>query len=263
MNCGAGVDLNLPAYVAGARRLLGGALDIVLPHQALDDAKRETVQSPGLSADHWGRIAFLEAPVCDGCGAPMEFDLGEPARCAACMAHRRAFDRARAACLYDEHSRDLILKLKHADRTDLAGLFAHWIGRSARDLLAEADAVVPVPLHRWRLLARRFNQAAEIARPLARRQGLAYWPGVVVRKRRTDSQGGKSGSGRRRNVSGAFAVPLSGRRKVEGARIVLIDDVLTTGATAEGCARVLKAAGASCVDLAVIARVKEFQPRPI
>ena len=116
----------------------------------------------------WSRIAFIEAPFCDGCGAPFDYDMGEGARCAGCQARAPAFDRARAACLYDEHSRDLILKLKHADRTDLAGLFARWIARAAADLLPEVDAVVPVPLHRWRLLSRRYNQAAEIARPLAR-----------------------------------------------------------------------------------------------
>jgi ComF family protein len=165
--------------------------------------------------------------------------------------------------LYDEHSRDLILQLKHADRTDLARLFAGWLARAGRDLFEDADAVVPVPLHPTRLLARRFNQAAEIARPLARLTGLAYLPDVVVRKKRTPSQGGKSGAGRRRNVAGAFACPRSRWPRIEGKRLVLIDDVLTTGATAEACARVLKAAGAARVDVAAVARVKEIEVRPI
>lgn len=165
--------------------------------------------------------------------------------------------RARAACLYDEASRELILKLKHADRTDLAGLMARWISRAAADLLAEADAVAPAPLHPWRLLRRRYNQAAEIARPLARAAGLAYLPDALVRVRHTASQGGKSGSGRRRNVAGAFVVPERRRRQVEGRRILLVDDVLTTGATAEACARALLQAGARAVDLAVAARVRE------
>ena len=206
------------------------------------------------SGEAWSRIAFIAEPLCDGCGAPFEYDIG--ARCAACLAQPRAFDRARAACLYDEASRDLILKFKHADRTDLSRLFSHWIGRAAADLLAEADAVAPVPLHPARLLHRRYNQAAEIARPLARTHRLAYLPDALVRARRTDSQGGKSGSGRR-NVAGAFTVPDHRRRKVEGRRIVLIDDVLTTGATAEACAKALLKAGASAVDVAVIARVRE------
>lgn len=173
------------------------------------------------------------------------------------------FARARAACLYDEHSRDLVLKLKHADRTDLSSLFARWISRAAPDLLDEADAVVPVPMHRARLLRRRYNQAAEIARPLARSAGRPYLADALVRKRDTVSQGGKSADGRRRNVAAAFAVPDRKRPLVEGKRVLLVDDVLTTGATAEGCARALLAAGASAVDLTVVARVTEMRSRPI
>jgi ComF family protein len=195
------------------------------------------------------------APHPDGCGAPFEYAAAE--RCAACLARPRAFSRARAAVLYDDASRDLILQFKHADRTDLARLLCGWVGRAADDLLAEADAVAPVPLHRSRLLARRYNQAAELARPLARRHGLVFLPDALVRSKRTESQAGKSGSGRRRNVAGAFTVPTARRRRVEGRRILLIDDVLTTGATAEACARALLAAGARAVDLAVVARVRE------
>ncbi len=193
--------------------------------------------------------------MCDGCGVPFEYPLG--ARCAACLARPRAFDRARAACLYDETSREPILKLKHADRTDLAPLMARWLSRAARDLVEDADALVPAPLHRWRLLGRRYNQSAEIARALGRLTGTPYLPDALIRRRATDSQAGKSASGRRRNVAGAFEVPARRCGQVAGLRILLVDDVLTTGATAEACARALKAAGAAAVDLAVVARVKE------
>jgi ComF family protein len=248
------------AALAGAalrgRRLARAALDVVMPPLALEGGSlADPVQSRGLSADAWRRVTFIEAPACDGCGAPQTYETG--ARCPACLAHRRAFDRARAAVVYDDHSRDLILKLKRADRTDLAGLFALWLARAARDLTDEADAVVPVPLHPARLITRRFNQAAEIARPLARRAGLAYWPGVLVRRRNTASQGGKSATGRRRNIAAAFAVPPGAWGKVRGKTILLVDDVLTTGATAEACARALKAAGAARVDVAAVARVQE------
>lgn len=202
-------------------------------------------------------MTFLDDPVCDGCGAPFEFAPAFGERCAACMAKPRAFARGRAACLYDEHSRELILQMKHADRTDLAGLFARWLSRSARDLIDTSDAIAPVPLHRLRLLRRRYNQAAEIARPLARMSGLDYLPDALVRRRATMSQGGRSARGRRRNVQGAFAVPEGRRAQVAGRRILLIDDVLTTGATAEACARALKAAGAAEVTLAVVAKVKD------
>ncbi|MCC7267962.1 MAG: ComF family protein [Caulobacteraceae bacterium] len=245
------------AWKPGGRlgEALRGALDLALPPHGLDG--QASPHGIGLSSEAWNRIVFLEEPVCDGCGAPFEHGLGAGALCAACEARPRRFARARAACLYDEGSRDLILQLKHADRLDLAPLFARWLNRAARTLLAEADAIAPVPMHPWRLLSRRYNQAAEIARPLSRLSGVDYWPDVVRRVRRTESQGGKSGSGRRRNVAGAFAVPPRLVPKVADKRVLLVDDVLTTGATAEGCARALLKAGASAVDLAVVARVKE------
>jgi ComF family protein len=228
-------------------------LDLILPARTLDGGA--PAQSQGLSAEAWGRIAFIDGPVCDGCGTPFEHDLGEGVRCPLCLARPRMFSRARAACLYDEHSRELVLQLKHADRTELSGLLAAWIGRAAAPLIEEADAVAPVPLHRWRLLRRRYNQAAELARPLARRWKKPFLADALVR-RRGDSQAGKSASGRRRAVAGAFAVPKQRRRQVEGRRILLIDDVMTTGATAEACARALLRAGAKAVDLAVVARVR-------
>ena len=229
----------------------------MLPPQALDGGP---ALSPGLSGEAWSRILWLSEPVCDGCGLPSAHDLAG-ARCAACESRPRAFDRARAACLYDEHSRDLILQLKHADRTDLSGLLARWLVRSAHGLIESSDVIVPVPMHWRRLLTRRYNQAAEIARPLARHTGLVFLPDTLRRKRDTGSQGGRSGGARRRNVAGAFHVPERLAVKVAGKRVLLIDDVLTTGATAEGCARALKAAGAACVHVAVVARVKEIETR--
>jgi ComF family protein len=246
-------------------RLSRAALNAVLPPRALDEGRpgEDRVQWRGLSPEAWGRIAFLAAPVCDACGAAFEFDRGAGALCGDCLRRRPVFDRARAACLYDDHAKDLILKLKHADRTDLAGLFAGWLVRAAADLLPDIDAVAPVPLHRWRLLARRYNQAAEIARPLARRIGAAYFPDALVRRRATPTQAGKAGEERRLNVEGAFTVSPGWRKRLAGRRILLIDDVFTTGATVEACAVALKAAGASRVDVAVIARVKHFSPESI
>lgn len=230
-------------------------VDLVFPPLALDDGPRPLAQ--GFSGETWSRIAFLDGPVCDGCGLPFEFDPGPGARCPACEARPRVFGRARAACLYDEVSREPILQLKHADRLDLAPLFARWLSRAARDLLEDCDAVAPVPMHPWRLAWRRHNQAAEIARPLARLWDREYLPDALVRTRATASQGGRSRSGRRRNVAAAFAVPARGVRLIRGRRILLVDDVLTTGATAEACARALLGAGAARVDVATVARVKE------
>jgi ComF family protein len=230
----------------------------------LDAGKRGgPAQTGGLSADAWRRITFLEAPVCKACGDALEYEAGEDVRCGACQAQRFAFDRTRAAVLYDEHSRDLILKLKHADHTELAQLFAAWLARAGRDLWEGADGLVPVPLHPWRLISRRFNQAAEIARPLARLTGVRYLPGVIVRRRATPSQAGRARRGRLQNTAGAFAAPRTAWPLIEGKRLVLIDDVLTTGATADACARVLRAAGAAGIDVAAVAKVKAEQRDPI
>jgi ComF family protein len=236
------------------RAVVRRGLDLILPPASLDEGQPRPA-SPGLSPAAWSRIAFIEQPACDGCGAPFSYPL--PSRCAACLAAPRTFDRARAASVYDEGVRDLILKLKHADRTDLAGLFAGWISRAAGDLLAEADAVAPVPMHPSRLFRRRYNQAAEIARPLARSAGVAYAPDVLLRERDTGGQGGRTRRGRREAVRGAFKVPARQAPRIAGKRVLLVDDVLTTGATAEACARALKRAGAAAVDVAVVARVRE------
>jgi len=237
-----------------------GALDLIFP---TDAELPNAVGAHGLASEIWAKIQFIDGPVCEGCGAPFDYDRGPGVRCAACMAKPRAFDAARAACLYDEVSRDPILKLKHADRTDLAPLLVRWLSRAAADLLAEAEAIAPIPLHRWRLLGRRYNQAAELARPLAGLWDKPYLADALVRRRATDSQAGKSASGRRRNLVGAFHVPERRRFQVEGRRILLVDDVMTTGATLEGCARALKQAGASRVDVAVLARVNEGPTLPI
>jgi ComF family protein len=236
------------------RGVFGAAIDLILPPQALDGGERPLTS--GLSAQAWRRMHFIEAPLCDGCGLPSEYDTG--LKCAACLAQPRAFDRARAACFYDDASRDLILQFKHADRVDLVPLFCAWIRRAAPDLLAQADAVVPVPLHRGRLLKRRYNQAAELARPLARSMGAVYLPDTLRRAHDTGSQAGKSGSGRRRNVQGAFRVSHPSR--IAGKRVLIVDDVMTTGATVEACARALKRAGAAGVDVAVLARVRDVRP---
>jgi ComF family protein len=239
------------------RSAVRAAVDLALPPRSLATMKgpAAAVQASGLDADRWTRITFIEAPFCHACGMPFEYDLGDGELCVLCQSGQRGFDRLRAACLYDEFSRGLILELKHADRTDLAGLFARWLARAAGDVLPHAQGILPVPMHRWRLLGRRYNQAAEIARPLARIARAPYLPDALVRSRPTASQGGKSRTGRRRNVAGVFAVAPRWRRRIEGRRLLLVDDVFTTGATVEGCARALKAAGAAAVDVVVIARV--------
>jgi ComF family protein len=208
----------------------------------------------GFCADCWGSIAFLDGPMCDCCGLPFAFDAGEGTRCAACLARQPSYDRARAIFVYDENSRAPIVALKHADRLELVPGFAHWLERTGRPLLDETDLIVPVPLHRLRLWQRRYNQAAELARALGRRTAKAVAVRALERTRPTQSQGAMaSARGRRRNVLGAFRVPDPAQ--VVGRNILIVDDVLTTGATAEACARALKRAGAVRVQILALARV--------
>ncbi len=156
---------------------------------------------------------------------------------------------------YDEASRGLVLGFKHADRTDGAPAYGAWLARAGAELIAEADLIAPVPLHWMRLFARRYNQAALLARALARRAGRPVAADLLLRRRHTPSQGRLSPAQRRRNVAGAFAVKPSRRPLLEGRRVLLVDDVLTTGATASACARTLRRDGARAVDVLVLARV--------
>ncbi len=237
---------------SGARDAGRGLLDILLPPMAHDS--REATASAGLTPDAWSRVVFLEAPVCDGCGAAFEYDGGDFAsdRCLACKVQPYAFARARAACVYDEASRGLILKFKHGDQQQFAPLFARWIARSAADVVAEADAVVPVPLHRSRLLTRRFNQAAEVARPLAGALRVAIAPRLLQRVRETPAQSNAAPGERKKNVRGAFGVNAAG--DVRGRHVGVVDDVMSSGHTLDEVATVLKRAGAARVTNFVFAR---------
>ena len=212
----------------------------------------------------WSRIAFLSDPLCAVCGFPFEFDAGSDTLCAGCRQRLPAFDRARALMRYDDASRNAILALKRADRLDLVPAFARWLARPGRELLDAADLIVPVPLHRGRLWRRRFNQSALIATALGR---LAEKPVdcLVLRKvRATPSQGEMpSASARRRNMQGAFRADGLGAERLKGRTILLIDDVLTTGATVEACARALKRAGAERVFVLALARVVRPLPNPV
>lgn len=215
----------------------------------------EQVQGGGLCADCWDAVTFLGAPQCYACGVPFPFDPGPGALCAACTRARPPYERARAAFVYDDASRPMILAFKHADRTDLAPALVNWLARPAAVLLQDADIVAPVPLHWSRLLHRRYNQSALLSNALARRAGAQALPDLLVRKRRTGTQGGKSRPARIRNVQGAFRVRAGYVSGLRDKRVLLVDDVMTTGATLEACARALLRAGAGAVDVITIARV--------
>jgi len=232
-----------------------GALDLLYPPLCI--GCRGQVAEPGnLCAACWQNIDFLDGPACQCCGLPFDLDPGSDTLCAACLADPPAFDHARAVMRYNEKSRGPILALKHADRLDLAPAFARWLDRVGRSFLDEADVIVPVPLHRGRLWSRRYNQAAELARALGQSSGKPVKPTALCRIRATPSQGAMpSATARRRNMRGAFEVPPEQQSAVKGRAVLLVDDVLTTGATADACARALKRAGVRKVSVLALARV--------
>lgn len=230
-----------------ARRLL----DSLLPPQCL--ARNAVVAEPGsLCAACFARVSFIARPHCERCGIPFEGAVVDDLVCGACLKDQPAFARARAAFVYAQDSRALVLKLKHGDRTDAAVHLARWLHRAGAELIADCDVIVPVPLHRWRLLMRTYNQAALLANALGRRTGKPVVPGALVRTRSTPSQGKLDRAQRQRNVARAFAV--TSPQAISGRRVLLIDDVLTTGATASACSRALLEAGAREVDVLVLAR---------
>ena len=178
--------------------------------------------------------------------------MDEGALCADCARQRRSWDRARAALRYDRNSRHLVLGLKHGDRTHVAGAFGRWMHRAGSEVLAGADLLVPVPLHWTRLFQRRYNQAALLAQAVHAAGGPPVAADWLIRRRRTPSQGHLGPAARERNVRAAFAVRAG--RSFRGKRIVIVDDVMTTGATVEECARVMKRAGAAFVGVLTLAR---------
>jgi ComF family protein len=229
-------------------------VDAILPPLCLGCS--EIVASPGaLCAECWRRFSFITAPQCERCGVPFVRDLGQQARCTDCLVRPPRFRRARSVLVYDERSRRVVLPLKHGDRTDLARACGDWMTRAGAELLEAADYVAPVPLHWRRLFTRRYNQAALLARMVARNGGVAFAPDLLRRRRWTGSQAGLKAQERRRNVRQAFDVPARWSNKVEGMTVLLVDDVLTTGATIDACTRALKEAGATHVDVLTLARV--------
>jgi ComF family protein len=202
--------------------------------------------------------------LCERCGLPFNIDPGEGTLCGGCHAKPHRFDRARSLLHYDDASKPLILDFKYRDRLDHAPAFVHWLERVGSPLAEGADLVVPVPLHPLRLWTRRYNQSAVLASRLAVRFGKEFAPFVLERRRATPSQGKMpSAQARRRNMAGAFRVPETFRDEIRGRNTLLIDDVFTTGATLDSCARALKRAGAGRVDALTLARVVRPRFLPI
>ncbi|HVI51369.1 MAG TPA: ComF family protein [Candidatus Sulfotelmatobacter sp.] len=234
--------------VYAGRRLL----DVLIPPRCLKCGG--IVDTPGaLCPSCWEAVNFITAPLCACCGTPFDIDLGPDTLCVACIEKHPRFHRARSVFRYDDASRALILRFKHADRTGGAKTFARWMARAGAELLAEADVILPVPLHPLRLLKRRYNQAALLGQELAKLSGKPCRIDALARIRNTKPQGTMGRRSRSRNLRGAFAVKKA--NAVAGKNVLLIDDVLTSGATLSECGKVLSAAGAVRIDVLTLARV--------
>jgi ComF family protein len=240
------------------RRLLTAALDLLLPPACVLCAA--PVDAAGLlCAECFGGLHFLGEPCCQCCGTPFElaWHAMEGGLCQRCLDAPPFFERARAAMSYDAASRRLVLPFKHADRVEYAGLLARLMARAGAQLLRDCQIIVPVPLHRRRLFVRRYNQAALLARSLSAMSDRPAQPDALRRIAATESLGGKSASERREEVVGAFAVRPRRAAGLMGRRILVVDDVMTSGATVNECAACLLDAGASAVDVLVAARVPD------
>jgi ComF family protein len=238
-----------------ARAALRRALDIALP--PLCAACREPVAGRGLCAACWSKLSFITRSYCERLGTPFVYDPGPGILSMEAIADPPAYQRARAAVRFDEIARALVHSLKYGDRLDLAPMMGRWLCQAGSELLADANGLIPVPLHWRRLWARRFNQSAMLAAVVSNQTGVPVVTGALKRIKPTPQQVGLSRTERAANVQGAFRVPADRKATVAGRRLVLLDDVLTSGATVDGCARALLRAGAANVDVLVFARVAE------
>ena len=228
--------------------------DVIFPPGCVRCA--EPIDTPdNLCARCWPEMTYISAPFCDICGFPFEYDAGDGFVCATCLRQLPVFARARAVLKYDDASRDMILGYKHSDQTNRAPTFASWMSRAGADLINDCDVICPVPLHHKRLIKRRFNQSALLAGEIAKLTDKPVIHDLITRKRPTISQGGLSAKARLRNVRGVFEVTQTREDPLNGAKVLLIDDVLTTGATVNACSMSLLKGGATKVDVLTFSRV--------
>jgi ComF family protein len=245
------------SFAVSLKSILSPLADLLLPPVCI--VCRARIGRHGLICGAcFGKIDFIAPPLCDRLGVPLPYDTGEGKQLSgAAIAAPPVYDRARDVARYSSTMRELIQSFKYRDRHEGLPLFGRWLKKAGAELLADANLIVPVPLYSWRLWSRRFNQSAMLACEVGRLARVPVDCFALARVRRTVSQVGLSPDQRRRNVAGAFKVPQAEASAVKGKNIVLIDDVVTTGATVEACARALRRAGAARVDVLALARAVE------
>jgi ComF family protein len=233
-----------------------GFVDLVTPPLCLSCQTPVTAGS-ALCLDCWQKLNFIDEPVCDMLGTPFAYDEGAGAVSPAAIADPPPWDKARAAVVFDKASKHLVHLLKYNDLPEAGLAMARMMAGAGRNLLEATDVIIPVPLHRRRLWQRRFNQAAFLARMIARSTAKPIFHNVLLRVEATSAQVGLDAAERRMNVRDAFAVALDQRPAIDGKTVLLIDDVRTTGATASACARALRKAGAAQIFVLSFALVLE------
>ena len=245
-------------YRAAYKNLIKTGVNLLFPPSCLGCQKR-VAEHGSLCGHCWREVKFIERPYCEVLGTPFEFKLDNPnnekLQSAEAIANPPSFNRARAVARYDPIIRKMVSQLKFLDQIELAPWMAVWMARAGRELLADNPIIVPVPLHRKRQFFRRYNQSAELARHIAKETGLKFNPALLSRIKPTRQQIGLGTKQRQRNVMGAFKVLKTQAPNVKGAKILLIDDVYTTGSTLEAASRAFLRAGAAQVDCLTFARV--------
>lgn len=247
-------DLQKPHYLKTLTGVATKAVDTVLPPRCVVSGAIVDRQG-AISPKVWSQLRFISNPFCGSCGYPFDFEVADKTKCATCLETPPLFDTARAALVYDDISRDMILKFKHGDKTHAVYSFMPWLKRAGADMLGQGDMLIPVPLHRWRLLKRRYNQAAIIAMVLGKQTGVSFESDLLLRKRATVTQGHLSVKDRARNVKNAFAVNPEKAERLYDKHVILIDDVYTSGATINECCKVLRKASVGRIDVLTVARV--------
>lgn len=235
-----------PLYNSGSR-----LLNLLLPARCLHCGTSVDEVNTVCSAC-WQQMHFLSAPFCDTCSQPFDFTMPEGSECAACAQTPPQFDKARSVLVYNEHSRKLISEFKYSDRIHASKAYGKWMARAGKDILKDADVIIPVPLHSKRLKKRLYNQAALLAQVIAKEANITYNPIVLQRIKHRPPQAGLNKAERQKNIKGVFA--LKPNHTLKGKHVVLVDDVMTTAATINECCRILKEAGVASVSALTLAK---------